>query len=63
MIIKLLISYLLLLCMIGGMAIICGTVYYYDLKLGCWFLNHVQSVIRIINQELLGQEGGGDKSC
>lgn len=49
---------IILLCMIGGMAIICGTVGYYDLKLGCWLLNHVRAVIRIINRELFRHEGG-----
>lgn len=57
------ISCIILLCMIGGMAIICGTFGYYDLKLGCWLLNHIRAVIRIINRELFEQEGGDDKLC
>nr|DAU25917.1 MAG TPA: hypothetical protein [Caudoviricetes sp.] len=52
---------IILLCMIGGMAMICGTFGYYDLKLGCWLLNHVRVVIRIINRELFRQEGGDHK--
>lgn len=52
---------IILLCMIVGMASICGTVYYYDLKLSCWLLNHIRVVIRIINLELFRQEGGDCK--
>lgn len=52
---------IILLCMIGGMAMICGTFGYYDLKLGCWLINHVRVVISIINRELFGQEGGDHK--
>jgi hypothetical protein len=52
---------IILLCMIGGMAMICGTFGYYDLKLGCWLLNHIRAVIRIINRELFRQEGGDHK--
>ena len=52
---------IILLCMIGGMAMICGTFGYYDLKLSCWLLNHVRMVIRIIDQELFRQEGGDRK--
>ena len=52
---------IILLCMIGGMTMICGTFGYYDLKLGCWLINHVRVVISIINQELFGQEGGDHK--
>lgn len=54
---------IILLCMIGGMAMICGTFGYYDLKLSCWLLNHVQAVIRSINRELFKQKGGDDKLC
>ena len=42
---------------------ICGTVCYYDLKLGCWLLNRVRAVIRIINRELSKKKGGDDKLC
>ena len=52
---------IILLCMIGGMASICGTVCYYDLKLSCCFLNHVRAVIRSINRELFKQKGGDHK--
>lgn len=54
---------IILLCMIGGMASICGTVCYYDLKLSCWLLNHIRIVIRIIDRELFRQEGGDHKLC
>lgn len=54
---------IILLCMIGGMASICWTVRYYDLKLSCWFLNHVRAVIRSINRELFKQKGDDDKLC
>lgn len=57
------VSCIIVLCMIGGMASICGTVCYYDLKLSCWFLNHVRAVIRSINRELFKQKGGDDKLC
>ena len=52
---------IILLCMIGGMAMICGTVGYYDLKLVYWLLNHVRAVIRIVNREIFRKEGGDDK--
>ena len=55
------ISCIIVLCMILGMAMICGTFGYYDLKLSCWLLNHVRMVIRIIDQELFRQEGGDRK--
>ena len=48
---------IILLCMIGGMAMICGTFGYYDLKLSCWLLNHIRTVTRIIDRELFRQEG------
>lgn len=48
---------IILLCMIGGMAMICGTFGYYDLKLSCWLINHVRTVIRIIGRELFMQKG------
>lgn len=54
---------IILLCMIVGMTMICGTFGYYDLKLSCWLINHVRAVIRIINRELFEQEGGDDKLC
>ena len=54
---------IILLCMIVGMASICGTVCYYDLKLGCLVLNHVRAVIRSINRKLFKQKGGDDKLC
>ena len=52
---------IILLCMIGGMAMICGTVSYYDLKLVYWLLNHVRAVIRIVNREIFRKEGGDHK--
>lgn len=52
---------IILLCMIGGMVMICGTVGYYTLKLGCWLLNYVRAVIRIVNREIFRQEGGDHK--
>lgn len=52
---------IILLCMIGGMAMICGTVGYYDLKLVYWLLNHVRAVIRIVNREIFRKEGGDHK--
>lgn len=57
------ISCIRLLCVIGSMAMIWGIVCYYDLKIGCWFLNRVRAVIRIINRELFAQERGDDKLC
>ena len=51
------VSCIIVLCMIGGMAMICGTFGYYDLKLSCWFINHVRAVTRIIDRELFRQEG------
>ena len=48
---------IILSCMIGGMAMICGTFGYYDLKLSCWLINHVRTVIRIIDRELFMQKG------
>lgn len=52
---------IILLCMIGGMAMICGTVGYHDLKLVYWLLNHVRAVIRIVNREIFRKEGGDHK--
>lgn len=54
---------IIVLSMIGGMAMICGTVGYYAMKLCCWLLNHVRAVIRSINRELFKQKGGDDKLC
>ena len=52
---------IILLCMIGGMAMICGTVGYYDLKLVYWLLDHVRAIIRIVNREIFRKEGGDHK--
>lgn len=52
---------IILLCMIGGIVMVCGTFGYYDLKLSCWLLNHVRTVIRIIDRELFRKEGGYHK--